>query len=111
MRLWVASLILVSCTAGELAAACEVGFQAFLPTVYAKVRRDCALCHDGSKVGMGAPPFATDDPNSSYQQLLNYMNFTNINESLLVIRAGNNHCGESNCNPASGADMLIQAQA
>jgi hypothetical protein len=83
--------------------ACDDGFTAFQDTVYKKVRRDCALCHDGSV--KKAPPFATDDPNSSYNMLLNYMNFSSIDKSLLVIRAGNGHCNKPNCNKDSGKEM------
>lgn len=85
------------------ALACDPGFEAFKKTVYAKVRRDCALCHDGSKAT--APPFATDNADSSYNQLLSYMNFSKIEESLLVFRAGNNHCQKVNCQQESGKEM------
>lgn len=85
------------------ALACDSGFEAFKKTVYAKVRRDCVECHDGSKAK--APPFATDNAESSYSQLLSYMNFSKVDESLLVYRAGNNHCGKENCQETSGKEM------
>jgi hypothetical protein len=87
-----------------VAFACDQGFTAFQNTVYQKVRRDCALCHDGTR--KGAPPFATADAEASYNQILTYMNFANLDESLLVVRAGNGHCGVVNCQAPSGAEML-----
>lgn len=85
------------------AAPCDAGLQAFKNTVYAKVIRDCAGCHDGTRGN--APPFASADPATSYAQLINYANFVNVDHSLIVQRAGNNHCGISLCQAASGTEM------
>ena len=109
MRPFQLSLLGLVFLASSGAAACDSGFAAFQTTVYAKVRRDCALCHDGTNRKLGAPPFATTDPTSSYNQLLSYMNFSNIPESLLVIRAGNGHCGKVNCQAPSGQEMATLA--
>ncbi len=94
---------------GAHAQACDEGFAAFKDTVYKKVRVSCGECHDGSRPG--APPFATADSWSSYNQLLSYMNFSTIEDSLLVYRAGNSHCGKSNCNADSGREMLQMGKA
>jgi hypothetical protein len=93
---------------GFSAFACDEGFESFKNSVYLQVRRDCVRCHDGSKPT--APPFATSDPANSYNLLLNYMNFSKPKESLLVFRAGNNHCATSNCDEEAGAEMAENAQ-
>ncbi len=102
-RSWFAFLV-ASLMTSVSAIACDDGITAFQATVYAKVRRDCAKCHDGSNPK--APPFATADMQSSYNQLLSYMNFSKIEESLLLFRAGNGHCGMDNCRETSGKEML-----
>lgn len=94
---------------GAHAQACDDGFNAFKETVYKKVRVSCSECHDGSRPG--APPFATTDAVSSYNQLLNYMNFSTVEESLLVFRAGNGHCAKANCNADSGKEMVQMGKA
>ena len=86
-----------------MAQTCDSGLEAFQRTVYAKVRRDCAQCHDGRRPD--APPFAVNDPLRSYETLVSYMNFSHLEESLLVIRAGNGHCGLENCEEDSGVEM------
>jgi hypothetical protein len=104
LRKSVLAMILI---AGPLTFACDEGFQAFQATVFAKIRKDCAKCHDGSvKI---APPFATPDAFTSYQMVSSYMNFTTLEESLLVVRAGNGHCGLDNCRPPSNQEMLEMA--
>ena len=88
---------------------CQPGLAAFERTVYAKVRRDCAGCHSG--VRPDAPAFASGDVKQSYEHLLNYMNFSQPQESLLVVRAGNGHCGEENCEIESGIEMAELAKS
>lgn len=89
--------------------ACDDGFEAFLTTVYKQVRQDCAKCHDGTRPS--APPFAVSDAFASYNMLLNYMNFSKPEASLLVVRAGNGHCGNSSCEEDSGLEMAENAKA
>ena len=84
--------------------ACDTGFAAFEKTVFTKVRRDCVSCHDGRR--SDAPAFAVADSFRSYDMLSSYMNFSKIEDSLLVIRAGNSHCGDENCDATSGKEML-----
>lgn len=91
-------------TQGAWAATCDSGFESFKRTVYEKVRMDCVKCHNGQRPN--APAFAADDPEVSYEHLLNYMNFSKPEESLLVIRSGNSHCGLKSCDAASGEEML-----
>lgn len=90
------------------ALACDDGFEAFLTTVYKQVRQDCARCHDGTRPT--APPFAVSDAMASYNMLLNYMNFSKPEASLLVVRAGNGHCGTSACEEESGIEMAENAK-
>lgn len=92
----------------SLASTCESGFEAFKQTVYPKVSKSCTLCHDGSRPN--APAFVTKDVAANYEFLASYMNFGQISDSLLVIRAGNGHCLVSNCNADSGAEMMDLAQ-
>lgn len=92
----------------RLTSECEVGISAFTETVHKKVRTDCVLCHgDGSAI----KAFANEDPKTSYYQLLNYVNFAQVDYSALVLRAGNGHCGLASCNEDSGKDMLDQVNA
>lgn len=92
----------------SLAATCELGHEAYINSVYPKIRKDCAKCHDGTRPT--APPFATTDSKASYELVLNYMNFSKIQDSLFVIRAGNGHCASDRCGDVSGAEMLALTQ-
>lgn len=93
---------------GNIGDACDTGFRAFEQTVFAKVRKDCAKCHDGQRPN--APAFAIGDMAKSYELVANYMNFTKTDESLLVIRAGNGHCGTDKCEEESGREMAELAE-
>ncbi len=92
-----------------LADDCEMGLQAYKETVFPKIRKDCAECHGGAKEN--APPFAVSDSLDSYNQVLNYMNFSDIGNSLFAVRAGNGHCKKSNCNDESGDQVYELAQS
>lgn len=100
--------LVVSTILFQNAFACDEGFESFKATVYPKIRQDCIKCHNGQKPD--APAFAGSDPFKSYDQLSSYMNFTKIEESQLVIRAGNGHCGLETCEENSGAEMLELAK-
>lgn len=91
----------------QLAQACPEGYDSFQASVFPKVRKDCARCHDGQNAQ--APAFATADAKASYESLLNYMNFSEIKHSLFVIRAGNGHCALKNCDEKSGSEMEVLA--
>lgn len=106
MKKTLAFLFAIACF--EVSLACNEGFEAFQKTVFEKVRRDCVKCHDGKRPE--APPFAVNDPQKSYQHLLNYMNFGKIEESILVFRAGNGHCKEESCEFESGLEMEEKAR-
>jgi hypothetical protein len=90
------------------AASCDAGLKAYSETVFPKVRNTCVKCHDGSRAD--APPFAVDDPEKSYETVLNYMNFGKIEDSLFTYRAGNGHCANENCDVEVGVDMLERAK-
>lgn len=100
---WTVALSFTLLSLQSLGEDCVSGFDSFKTTVYPKIRRDCALCHDGSR--SVAPPFATTDVSNSYSQLVSYMNFSSLEESLLVVRAGNGHCNRVNCQAESGREM------
>lgn len=85
------------------AAECQQGKTAFETTVYPKIMRDCAMCHDGSSK---APAYAIADVSKSYYRVLNYSNFSNMEKMTLVDRAGNGHCAQMNCDESSGKEML-----
>ncbi len=90
-------------------APCTSGITAFQNTVYAKITRDCKLCHDGSNAA--APAYDSGDLTQTYFSVSNYVDFQNPETSTFVVRAGNGHCGLDNCDTASGADMLTQVKA
>lgn len=104
MRSMLISLLLLVMIYSLPSNACPEGYESFQKNVHAKVRKDCARCHDGQN--SQAPAFASQDAKSSYESILSYMNFTDKAQSLFVIRAGNGHCAMKNCNEASGAEML-----
>ena len=106
--LGVLSVLVLSAAQADMTADCPQGFEAFQKTVFPKVRRDCALCHDGSVEN--APPFAKTDALRGYYALLNRADFMAPDRSVLVRRAGNNHCNKPNCNPASGEEMLSKVR-
>ena len=84
---------------------CPEGLEAFENTVFPVITNYCAGCHDGSKEE--APPFAKGVVEDSYKRLRNYVNFTNIDQSLLIDQAGNGHCGEEECEFEAGDEMLV----
>lgn len=87
---------------------CLSGRDAFAKSVYLKVRKNCVFCHDGRRPD--TPMFASPDLQVSYDRLLNYMNFSKIEDSLLVIRAGNGHCKDENCEEEHGQEMKKLAE-
>ncbi|MGE0615083.1 MAG: hypothetical protein AB7P04_05555 [Bacteriovoracia bacterium] len=111
LPVWVLSLLIVLgvLSAPAFGATCEEGFRSFQSTLYKKIRKDCAKCHDGSRPN--APAFAVSDVEASYDTVVNYMNFSQIPESLLVIRAGNGHCNLETCEGESGKEAEAASAA
>lgn len=109
LMLWALPLFALTSHSSVFHDQCTAGITAFTSTVYAKIEKDCKECHGGANPD--APPYASGDNTSTYYAVLNYVNFSDIPDSTLVLRAGNGHCGKSNCNSASGADMLNQVKA
>jgi hypothetical protein len=67
--------------------------QAFTQTVYPIAVQNCFNCHSSAT----APLIAATDPNVAYQSVLNYINFSKVSSSDLLVQSANNHCGISNC--------------
>ena len=86
-----------------VAADCPEGLAAFTSTVHTKIRKDCKRCHDSGGPG---PAFAVADASDSYFRVLNYSEFADPSTSTLGVRAGNGHCGLSNCNADSGTELV-----
>ena len=64
------------------------------------------MCHSGKRPD--TPVFASGDPQKSYEFLSRYVRFNKIEESILVVRAGNGHCGLAICKDSS--DMMAQVE-
>ena len=95
MKILFTLLFFISSGAWATVDDCKEGFESFEKTLYPVIQNYCAGCHGGGNVK--APPFAVKDAFTSYNHVLSYMNFSDLDKSLLVIRSGNFHCGEENC--------------
>ena len=79
------------------------GVQVFQSGLYAFFHsQNCVMCH-GNGTG---PQFAVADVNAAYAVAKSFLNLSDPAASQFVGYATNNHCGNSVCNPASGAAAI-----
>lgn len=67
----------------------EGGKAVFVAEVYPKLRQNCAGCHAG---GIQAA-LASDNVDTAYAESRRFINFSSSDQSALLIRSTNNHCG------------------
>lgn len=71
-------------------ARCQKGIDAFEKTVYAHIRRDCRDCHDDG--GFSEISHSSHDILKSYQRVISYVNWSNVDDSFFIKKGGNLHC-------------------
>jgi hypothetical protein len=71
----------------------EQKLEAFRTSVHMVSVKYCATCHRSPPLQPGLPEFAQDDLASAYLISKNLVQFGSVNNSKLVLRANDNHCG------------------
>ncbi len=86
--------------------ACPQGLNAFSQSVHPLVTANCAGCHDRREGRQNGPQFAVVDAAQSYDRILRYVNFDNLDASLFVVKGGNQHCSSYGINCGISYDQI-----